>query len=228
MIKLILWDLDSTLIDFDIPERNSIIHCFEDFNLGPCPKAFLDEYHSINIKWWERLENGELTKPEILVGRFTEILSKYGYDASIATDFNEDYMNRLGDTVCPIENAVETVRALKGKVVQVIATNGVSRTQGKKIHGAGLDFIVDGIFVSEELGADKPNVVFYNKILERYPQFERNEIMMVGDSLSSDMTGANRAGIVSCWYNPQHKKLDRDLKIDFEIDDITQVMEVIK
>lgn len=227
-IKAVLWDLDSTLIDYHIPERNAIIRCFEDFNLGPCPEEFLTSYHDVNIKWWDKLEKGIMTKERITVGRFEEMLEKFGYDASIASEFNDDYMDRLGDMVCPIDGAIEVLSALHGKVIQAIATNGVVKTQQKKIANSGFAQYVDKIYISGLLGADKPSVDFFNRILEDLPGLKKNEIMMVGDSLTSDMKGGNNAGLVCCWFNPQHKSPDPSLKIDYEISDLREVPEVLK
>lgn len=228
MIKLLLWDLDSTLLDYDIPERLAIVRCFETFNLGQCPQKFLDDYHAVNISWWEKLEKGELTKPQILVGRFEQMLSDFGYDPSIANDFNEEYMRRLGENTCPIEHSLETLRALKGKVIQGIATNGVRRTQMGKLTNSGIINLVDHVFISECLGADKPSLLFFERIMEQFPEISKNEILMVGDSLSSDMTGACNADIVSCWFNPDHLPLNRPLKIDYEIDDLRKVLEIVE
>lgn len=227
-IKAVLWDLDSTLIDFHIPERNAIIRCFEDFNLGPCPEEFLTSYHDVNIKWWDRLEKGLMTRDRIIVGRFEEMLETFGYDASIAGHFNENYMNRLGDMVCPIPGAIEVLSTLHGKVLQAIATNGIVKTQQKKISNSGFAQYIDKIYISGLLGADKPSVEFFNKILEDLQDLKKNEILMVGDSLTSDMKGANNAGIMCCWFNPEHKSADPSLKIDYVISDLMEILEVVK
>ena len=226
-IKAVLWDLDSTLIDYHIPERNAIIKCFDEFGLGQCPEEFLNTYHDVNVKWWDKLEKGLMTKERITVGRFEEMLSAFGYDSSIASEFNRSYMEHLSDTVCPIDGAKETLTALHGKVFQAIATNGVERTQRRKIINGGFDNLVDRIYISDVLGADKPALEFYNKILEDLSGFEKDEIMMVGDSLTSDMTGGNNAGLVCCWFNPEHKVCNLPLKIDYEISSLKDVLEVI-
>ncbi len=227
-IKAVLWDLDSTLIDYHVPERNAIIRCFEDFKLGPCPEEFLRSYHDVNIKWWDKLEKGLMSKEEITVGRFTEMLETFGYDASVASEFNDDYMDRLGDMVCPVTGAVEVLSALHGKVFQAIATNGVVKTQQKKIANSGFASFIDKVYISGLLGADKPSVEFFNRILEDLPGLKKSEIMMVGDSLTSDMKGGNNTGLVCCWFNPEHKSADPLLKIDYEIYDLKDILEVIK
>lgn len=226
-IKLILWDLDATLIDNSIAERNAIIKCFEFFDLGPCSNEFLDAYPAVNIKWWTYLETTSLKKEDIIVGRFDEMLKRFGYDNSIARDFNERYMIYLADEVTLLPEAMETVTSLKGKVIQAIASNGVERTQYKKLQKVGLDKIMDRVFISDVLGADKPKKEFFDAVLNKFKDLKKDEIMIVGDSLTTDMAGGNNAGIICCWYNPNHKERSGNLKIDYEISVLSKVPEVL-
>jgi len=152
LYRFVLWDLDNTLLDPHPPERASIRNCFRDFNLGQCTDSMLDTYPAINNRWWTMCERGEKSKDEILVGRFVEFLGQFGLRTDIAAEFAADYMERLGDTICPIDGAMETLKALRGHVGQYLVTNGVWASQRKKVHNSGLDEIMDGIFVSEDIG----------------------------------------------------------------------------
>ena len=99
MIKVLLWDVDGTLLDFQAAERQAIRRCFAIFGLGECPDDMLQRYSAINQRYWRRLERGELTKPQVLLGRFEEFFSSEGLPRSLAADFNREYQLRLGDTV---------------------------------------------------------------------------------------------------------------------------------
>lgn len=227
MIKAVLWDIDGTLLDFNKPENAAVKKCFGIFGLGECTDEMVSYYSAINKEWWARLERGELTKPQILVGRFAQFLEHYGYDSSIAAKFNETYQGHLGEVVDPNPNGLETMALLKGKVIQGVATNGTVKTQYGKMKTSGIDNLIEKIYISDEIGFEKPDARFFDFILRDLKDFEKNEIMIVGDSLTSDMKGGNNAGIVCCWYNPEHKPADPSLKIDYEITDLAQVKEIV-
>ena len=123
MIKAILWDVDGTLLDFTAAERAAVRTGFARRGLGTCSDEMLAAYSRTNVKYWEALERGEMTKPEILVGRFREFFTLYGIDPDLAPAFNEDYQLDLGDTVVFQPGALETVKALKGRVLQCAVTN---------------------------------------------------------------------------------------------------------
>ena len=147
-------------------------------------------------------EKGEKTKDEILVGRFQEFLTVFGRPVDKAPEFLADYMDSLGDNIFPIPLALETLRFLRGKVKQYILTNGVWASQRKKLCNSGVMDIADGVFVSEDIGIEKPDKGIYDRVLEMTGCTDRSEVLMVGDSLTTDIKGANNAGIPCCWFNP--------------------------
>lgn len=227
MIKVILWDVDGTLLDFLKAEYEAIKTCFRIFGLGECTDEMVARYSEINKKYWEMLERKELTKPEVLVGRFREFFAKEKIQTDCAEDFNKEYQLRLGDTICFCDNSYELLKSLKGRVKQYAVTNGTKIAQNKKLNRSGLIDVFDGIFISEDIGIEKPDVGFFQSVFERIGQYEKDEVMIVGDSLTSDMQGGNNAGIVCCWYNPKHLPLTRELRIDHEIDDLNRIEDIL-
>lgn len=226
-IKVVLWDIDGTLLDFHVAEKYAIRACFDKFRLGECTDEMLRDYAEINAGYWKRLERGELSKPQVLVGRFEEFFGKAGIDITVAPAFNEEYQVRLGDTICFCTNALETVKALQGQVLQYAVTNGTKTAQERKLAGSGLDKLLEGVFISDIIGIEKPMMGFFDRVFQEIGAYERDEIMIVGDSLTSDMQGGNNAGIVTCWYNPGGTKGHEGLRIDYEIQDIKEVLEII-
>ncbi len=227
MLKTLLWDVDGTLLDFGKAECYGIRKCFEIFKLGECTDEMLAEYSKINRKYWEMLERGEITKPQVLRGRFEEFFAGEGIAFERIDDFNVEYQMRLGDKVFFYDNALETLVALKGKYRQCAVTNGTLLAQSRKLKASGLDKIFDNIFISDQIGFEKPSLDFFNKVQEQIGTFKADEVMIIGDSLTSDMLGGNNAGILCCWYNPNKAQNKYNIKIDYEITNISQVIEIL-
>lgn len=228
MIKTLLWDVDGTLLDFGKSEEYGIRKCFEIFSLGECTDEMLCRYSQINKKYWEMLERGEKTKLEVLRGRFQEFFETEGINFDKIDEFNLEYQYRLGDKFFFCDNGLETVQSLKGKVKQYAVTNGTYVAQSRKLTQSGLDKIFDGVFISDKIGYEKPSIEFFNAVQNETGEFKADEVMIIGDSLTSDMRGGNNAGILCCWYNPEGLKNISNLKIDFEIQDISQVIKILE
>ena len=226
-IKAILWDIDGTLLNFQAAETYAIRACFALFGLGECSDEMLADYSTINRSYWQRLERGELTKPQVLEGRFLEFFSKYGIDTGCAAAFNAQYQISLGDTFCFHDGGLETVQALRGKVRQYAVTNGTRIAQERKLKGSGLAELLDGVFISEILGGEKPGIGFFQQVWEQIGTYAPDEVMIVGDSLTSDIQGGNNAGILCCWFNPNGAPAPENLQIDYNIQTLSQVLDLI-
>ena len=223
MITTLLWDMDGTLLDFVAAEKAAIRTLFKEFGFGECTDEMLKRYSKINRNYWERLERKELAKSEILVRRFSDFFEMEGLDGTAASEFNKRYQLSLGDTIVFRDNSYNILKSLQGKVKQYIVSNGTITAQTKKLERSGLGELVDGVFLSEELGAEKPDIYFFDKVFEEIEPDNKERIMIVGDSLTSDIKGGNNAGITTCWYNPEHMKAKINVKIDYEITDLHKV-----
>lgn len=219
--RILLWDIDGTVLNFDAAERAAIRKGFAAMNLGTCSDKMLSDYASINNKYWKMLERGELTKTEILVGRFREFFLKYGIDPRHADAFNAQYQIDLGDTICFNENVFELITNFKTAYKQYAVTNGTALAQHRKLSRSGLDRLLDGVFISDELGIEKPNKGFFDlafsKIEKQIGSFVLDEVLIIGDSLTSDIRGGNNAGIKTCWYNPNALENTQGVQVDYQI-----------
>ncbi len=227
MIRILLWDVDGTLLDFGAAERAAIRSLFHDFGFGECTDEMLRRYSAINDGFWQRLERNEIDKPRVLVGRFEVFFAELGLDPGLAPAFNRAYQPRLGDTVVYRDDSLAVVESLKGKVRQYVVSNGTVTAQTKKLKRSGLGALMDGIFLSEELGVGKPNKAFFDRVLAAVSPESLSEVMIVGDSLTSDMQGGLNAGIRTCWYNPEGKPLPEAYPVEFTIPDLRELIPLL-
>ena len=246
MIRVILWDIDNTLLDFNVAEVAALKQEFQEFGLGEFTEELLKEYMVINRRRWQALERGEMEKLEVTEGRFVEFFGLHGWDTSIASQFNLRYQELLGETICFRDDGYHIVEDLKGKILQGAATNGTKRAQTGKLKNSGLGELFDLVFISEDVGFEKPAMEFFDKVIEDanawLKEYEAEcpysggnylgvlkpeEVLMVGDSLTSDMRGANNAGMIACWYNPKGMVNDKGVMIDYEIKDLHEVLNLL-
>lgn len=227
MIHTILWDIDGTLLDFLAAEKAAIRGCFEKFGLGECSDQLIARYSALNHSYWQRLERGEITKAQVLVGRFEEFFTAEGIDAALAAPFNDLYQQLLGETVCFMDGSDQLIAQLRGKVRQYAVTNGTRVAQKKKLAKSGLGELFDGVFISEQVGAEKPSPVFFDHVFAHIGPVKKEEVLIVGDSLTSDMKGGLLAGIPCCWYNPKNLPAPEDMKLDYVIQDLNQVEDIL-
>ena len=223
MIRTILWDVDGTLLDFLAAESAAVKACFRRFGLGECSDEMVARYSRLNVSYWERLETGELTKSQVLRGRFEDFFAAEGIAFDRIDEFNAAYQLSLGDTICYIDDSYELVASLRGRVKQYAVTNGTVTAQEKKLARSGLGALFDGVFISSRVGFEKPSSEYFERVFAAIGPVVKRETMIVGDSLTSDIRGGNNAGIVTCWYNPHGKVNDRGVRVDYEIRDLHEV-----
>lgn len=228
MYKYLLWDIDGTILDFEAAQNRTIKELFEKHGLGVCTDEMVASYSKINDKYWQALERGEMSKPEILVGRFAEFFESIGVDVSLAPEFNSDYQVTLGDYVVFEDNAQEVLESEKGKYRLIAVTNGTKIAQTKKLKTSGLEQIFDAVYISEDVGIEKPNVGYFDKVFESEGITDKSEVLIIGDSLTSDMQGGNNAGIDTCWYNKRNVTNTKGVDITYEIHSLKDIYDIVK
>ena len=224
-IKAILYDVDGTLLDFEIQEEVALSYCFKKYNLGELSEEKLELYKRINLGYWEMFEKNLITKEKLVVKRFEDYLEALGVKLN-AEEVNDTYFSKLGDTIVFKDNSYELVKSLKGKIKQYVVTNGAIRVQKTKLAKSGFDKLMDDVFISDEVGYQKPRKEFFDAIKNRLGDVANDEILIVGDSLTSDMKLADNCNLISCFYNPKKKHYKVDFKIDYEISDLNEVKKI--
>lgn len=222
-ITTVLWDVDGTLLDFEAAESAAVKRLFGEFGLGVCTDEMVRRYSVLNLGYWQRLERGEITKDRVLVERFAEFFAGEGIDPALAGAFNQRYQTALGDTIVFRDESLALVRSLRGRVKQYVVSNGTVVAQTKKLRRSGLGEAMDGVFLSEEIGVEKPNRGFFDAVFARIDEKDPDRILIVGDSLTSDIQGGMNAGIHTAWYHPAGGPVPAPYRADAVITDLRQV-----
>lgn len=225
MITTLLWDVDGTLLDFSAAEKHGMQVCLAEIGVTLTDEMLAD-YSAINRVWWEKHEKGEATREEIFTGRLRDFFTQYGISHTDYNQFNSRYQEALGEAVFPRDDSLTLFAELKKDFRQYLVTNGSRKAQELKLAKSGLVGLADGIFISEIVGVQKPTAAFFDAV-QKETGYLKEETMIIGDSLSSDMKGGNNAGILCCWYNPRGEKRDEDVRIDYEIRNLWEVMNIL-
>lgn len=217
-------DLDDTLIDFKQCEeqalrralkRNSIVATDEDVRL----------YSEINRYFWQEFEQGKIRREDIFVNRFLELFKVRGYAAD-AEKMSEDYFTCLSESHVLYPDALDILKVLRERGYRLfITSNGFIRTQYKRVRESGIEALVDGLFISEEMGVQKPDKAYFEMVLDRIGEQEREKVLVIGDSLSADITGGVNARLDTCFLN--HKKVKADPAATYEISALKDLLNLL-
>ena len=221
MMEFLLLDLDDTILDFHKAERIAIARTFRDFGVEPT-EAVLHRYHLINKSCWERLETGEWTREQVLVNRFGLLFQELGVEVD-PTACARAYEKNLSIGHYFLPGALEAVDALSKKYRLFLVSNGTASVQKGRMTSANLYPYFEKVFVSQEVGYNKPAREYFEKVFAQIPGFDRDRAIIVGDSLTSDIQGGINAGIKTCWVNPAHAAAKNGIQPDYEIEALHQL-----
>lgn len=227
--KVILWDIDDTLLDFKKSEKIGIYTCFEQRGLY-IDDTIAKRFSDINDSFWKRLEKKELTKIEVQRGRFIQLFDELKISDKVdLEEFRLQYEQMLGEIWFFKENSLELLKQLQAMgYLQYAITNGTKKVQDKKVKGTGFNKIFLDVFISDVIGIPKPHKGFFDYVFEAIKDVPKEEMLIVGDSLTSDMKGGVENGVDTCWYNPEHKENILKLPVNYEIDHLQDVIAVLE
>ena len=226
LFTTVLWDVDNTLLDFQLSQRYALEKTFE-ANYLMINEEIQSRYDEINHAYWKRFELGEVTKEELLKGRFLTLFDAFGIQNVDLPEFMRVYQTELGNVFFYLDDSIHLCEHLKGRVNQYVITNGVTATQKNKLKLSGLWDCMQEIFVSEDAGIQKPYPGFFEYCLGKITEKNKEKILVIGDSLSSDIKGAVLSGLKSCWYNPKGEENTTEYIPDFEIRNLWDVLKIL-
>lgn len=224
----ILFDADNTLFDYDKAEAVALQVTFEQFGHAWQP-SYLETYRQINHQIWLEFEQGQITQARLKATRFvrlSEALTLTPRPDGAA--FSVAYLTNLGDCAQLIVGAVAVLAALKGRVRLALITNGMREVQRSRLAQSGLADTFEVIIISDEVGVAKPEAGIFDIAFAQMGHPRKPDVLIVGDSLTSDMRGGSDYDIDTCWYNPKRKPRTLEVNITYEIQDLAEVLALVE
>ena len=223
MYTTLLFDIDDTLLDFKKTEKYAILGTLKSYDMEPMDQVVKD-YAEINRNLWELYQKGGIEKSRLVVKRFEELFEKYGISAD-AAEANQKYLENNANGWFLLDGAKETLETLSKKYETYAVTNALLWVSTKRIEGSGLRPYFKKVFNSDEIGASKPNKEFFDVVFANINETDKSKILIIGDSLSSDILGGVNAGIDTCWVNPDG--LTTDLNVTMEVKSVTELLNIL-
>ena len=194
--KYLLFDLDDTLLDFGKAQVLAFKKLLEDENIEYSDESF-EKYETINKSLWRSFERGEISNKEVTSERFIRFFALFGMKVD-GSEVDNRFRSYLAEGNQLFEGIVEMLEKLSLTHKLYIASNGIGITQHTRLKNNNLNKYFDKIFISEEIGSKKPDREFFDIILKEIGVEDKGEVLMIGDTLTSDILGANNVGIDSC------------------------------
>ena len=221
----LLFDADNTLLDFDENERVSILNTFSHFGI-PCNEETVKLYHEINLMYWNMMAENKITREVLLIKRFETLFERIGIKAD-PVETENFYRDQLGKGSQLMPGAIETCRELFGKYRLFIITNGVAKTQHDRLNASGLMPYIEKVFISDEIGYNKPDRRFFDAVRDGIRGFDPSKALVVGDSMPSDIRGGVDYGLDTCWINIYNAKNTSEIEPTYEIQDIVELKTIL-
>lgn len=223
--KILLIDLDNTLIDFNECARHSIINAFDELGFTYTEKVF-ETFIEENVKIWKRLEKGEITKPQLRATRWNLILARLGIEFD-GTIIEEMFENGVAKGAYPVEGAYDLLNYLHGKYKMYIVSNGFRFVQESRLKIGDFEKYFDGVFVSEDIGIPKPAKEFFDYCFKSLNFPDKEDVVLIGDSISADIIGGVNYGIDTIWFNKSNDQLNEKIEPTYTSNNLCDIKNIL-
>jgi 2-haloacid dehalogenase len=223
--KWLLFDLDGTLFDYDRAEQNALRRAFEQMGV-PYQESYLPIYHEINHRLWLDFEKGAIDQAKLRLQRFELLFEAIDARCDLPA-LSANYLIHLANSGFLMADAEDTVKTLHGQVDLAAITNGLTDVQGPRLARSSLGGYFKAVIISEEVGSAKPSPEIFDTAFARMGHPARGEVLIVGDSLTSDIQGGHDYGIDTCWFNPSGMAHD-GVPSTFEIRRLAELIQIVQ
>lgn len=224
--EVLLFDADETLFDFKKSERQAFENSIREFNMDYDENYHLKIYEEINTGIWLEFEKGLITQEKLKVERFRRLSEKLNVSFD-PKEFAKSYMKHLANASFLYEDSFELIKNLSQNYRLAIITNGLTDVQSKRIGKSVISKYFETIVISEEVKASKPNPEIFEIALSNLNYSDKSKILMIGDSLSSDIKGGINFGIDTCWTNFKNLENSTTLKPTYEISTLMDLLKIL-
>jgi len=222
----LLFDVDGTLFDYAMAESYALRTTWQQAGLA-FSEEYLAIYRRINARIWLEFEKGLISAASLRADRFELLFDAIGVEVD-ARDFSAAYLKNLGEAADLIEGAEETIRCLHGKAGLMLVTNGLRDVQRSRLAKSAIGVYFADVVISEEVGSAKPDGGIFDAAFERMGLPRKEDVLIIGDSLSADIRGGNDYGIDTCWFNPARRPLDSEARVDYEITRLQDLLTILE
>lgn len=222
--KILLFDLDDTLLDFGANEADSLNKLFQQYGYVFSNELF-QTYNSVNKQLWTDYENGKIVLGDVLNSRFSETMLRLGVVVD-GVEWENRYREFLGDGCQLIEDAMEVCRSLSASHRLFVITNGVTQTQIKRLKQSGLYDFFEDVFDSQSIGFQKPSREFFDYVIDHIRDFNLKKALVIGDSLNTDIKGGLMSGIDTCWINRKSQKCSDEIISTYTITSLAELFDI--
>lgn len=224
--KVILFDADETLFDFKKAEKEAFKNSMLELDIEYDENYHFATYKEINTAIWKELEEGLITQEKLKTERFRRLIDKLDMTFD-ENDFANIYMTHLGNGSFLFDGAMELIEDLSSKYILSIVTNGLTYVQERRLKKSTIAKHFKDIVISESIGISKPHPDIFEHAINNLGTFNKDEVLMIGDNLNSDIRGGINYNIDTCWYNPNKLENKTDLKPTYEICDYTELRSLL-
>jgi 2-haloacid dehalogenase len=224
--KWLLLDADGTLFDYDKAEAAALEKTFGQIG-HKFESRYARVYRRINEQMWLDFEQGKISQARLRIKRFERFLEAVNV-VSDPQSFSKKYLKNLADGSYLLEGAEEIVKSLYGKIGLVIITNGLKEVQRSRLAKSTIGEYFAAVVISGEAGAAKPAQKIFDVAFDKMGDPRKEEVLIVGDSLTSDIKGGSDYGIDTCWFNPGQKPCDLDVEIRYEIEHLSELLNIVE
>ncbi len=224
--EIIIFDADETLFDFKKSERDAFKHTMLEFDIEYDENHHLKVYKEINTAIWKEFEEGLITQKKLKVERFKRLADKLKAEFN-EVDFSTSYMKHLSNASFLFDDSIKLVESLHKDYRLTIITNGLSNVQDNRIKKSTIAKYFEDIVVSEEVEVSKPDPRIFEHTLNNIKHTDKSKVLMVGDSLTSDIQGGINFGVDTCWYNPNKIENKTEIKPTYEISNLMALKDII-
>ena len=222
-ITTILIDVDNTLLDFNKCALGAVKEVFVKYKLDYKDYVF-EVFQEENDRLWEAYEKGEIKKNDIFDRRWKQIFKRLRIEED-GKKAETHFIESIRDSHEPVEGAMDVLKYLSGKYNIYVASNSQYEQQMNRLTNAGMMPYISQLFISDRMGAAKPSIQFFDGCFQKIGEVLKEEVIIIGDSISADIGGGRAYGIRTCWYN--HNKIAAEVEADYTIDKLEDIIHIL-